>query len=238
MIPLKPVASAHPLAAEFHRLEVKASALGRKQFSWWPDWRDECVAIIGSGPSVKKVNLEVLRDRIHVIAINNGLQLCPWADVLYSCDGPWWRLNKGAPQFAGLKLTHDKTACREFPGVQLVTIEKVHGDDLLLDQPSFIGAGGNSGFQAINLAVQFGATAVMLIGFDCSIEFGAHWHGRHPSPLTNPCESNIKRWKKAIDGAAPLLNTLGIDVINCSQQSALACYPKMSIEDGLARWGL
>ena len=215
----------------------KAAELGPSTVPWWQDWRGECCAIIAAGPSAKKAPVELLRDRIHVIAINESYRLAPWAEILYSCDFAWWSQHKGARDFKGLRLCHDLRACNEF-GLHRVMIESVGSNELLLDRPSYVGAGGNSGFQALNLAVQFGATGIMLIGVDCSLDHGQHWHGRHPYPMSNPAENNVQRWRTAFEGIAARLAALGIDVVNCSAISKLTQYPKCSIEEGLDRWGL
>jgi hypothetical protein len=111
-------------------------------------------------------------------------------------------------------------------------------DDILLDRPTYVGAGGNSGFQVFNLAVQFGATGIMLVGVDCNLDHGLHWHGRHPMPMSNPMESNVARWRKAFDGAAARVAQLGVDVVNCSANSKLTGYPKATIAEALERWQL
>jgi hypothetical protein len=214
-----------------------AAEIGPTTVPWWQDWRGECVAIIGSVPSAKQQPIELLRDRIHVIAINNSYKLAPWADVLYSCDYAWWMAHKGAKDFAGLRLSHDRRACGEY-GLQRINIEHVSSNDLTLDKPTYVGAGGNSGFQALNLALQFGATGVMLIGIDCSLDHGTHWHGNHPMPMSNPIHINVTRWIQAFDGAAPRIRKLGIDVVNCSPASKLTQYPKMTIAEALERWQL
>src|SRR5262245_24717747 len=213
-----------------------AAELGPGAVSWWQDWRGECVAIIGAGPSAKTADIEQLRDRIHVIAVNESYRLAPWAEIVYSCDFAWWQLHKGLVEFTGLKLTHDSVACKHYPALQHVIIENVSSDKILLERPSHIGAGGNSGFQAANLAVQFGATGILLVGIDCNLEHGEHWHGRHPAQMNNPAQSNVKRWRGAWEGAAGALQALGVDVVNCSPISALQNYPKMTIDEALARW--
>jgi hypothetical protein len=215
----------------------KAAELGPSTLPWWQDWRGECCAIVASGPSAKTAPVDLLRDRIHVIAINDSFRLAPWADILYSCDFAWWAQHKGAREFKGLRLSHDLRACNEF-GLHRVMIEKVGSNELLLDRPSYVGAGGNSGFQALNLAVQFGATGVMLIGVDCNLEHGGHWHKNHPMPMSNPAENNVQRWRIAFDGVAPSLAALGVDVVNCSPISKVTQYPKLSIAEALDRWQL
>lgn len=65
------------------------------------------------------------------------------------------------------------------------------------------------------------------------IDRGLHWHGKHGKGLNNPMEKNVERWRRAIDGVAPILAALGIKAANCSAVSALAAYPKMSLEEAL-----
>jgi hypothetical protein len=48
-----------------------------------------------------------------------------------------------------------------------------------------VGGGGNSGFQAVNLAAQFGASRIILIGFDMTDRGGKHWYGRNHWPMSN-----------------------------------------------------
>jgi hypothetical protein len=136
------------------------------------------------------------------------------------------------PGFAGLKITADRAAARRW-GLNAVTLEK-NVDRLLTDRPGLIGWGGNSGFHAMNMAVQFGVRALILVGFDMRLDRGLHWHGRHPRGLNNPTEGTVARWRRVVDGAAPRLAELGVTVINTSTISALGAYPKMSLEEALA----
>lgn len=109
---------------------------------------------------------------------------------------------------------------------------------MLFDEPGVIGSGGNSGFQALNIAAQFGATRIMLIGFDMHAASGLHWHGPHGRGLINPNTVNFVKWRNRLDAAAPLIRSMGIDVVNVSADSALCNYPKRSIEDAMTRWRL
>jgi hypothetical protein len=110
----------------------------------------------------------------------------------------------------------------------------VRNDDRLqTGERGVIGWGGNSGFHAINLAVQFGVSKIILIGFDMRIDQGLHWHGKHERGLNNPTKSNVKRWRNCVDGAAATLTSMGITVINASPVSALRNYPKMDLIEAL-----
>jgi hypothetical protein len=176
-----------------------------------------------------------LRGRFKVIAIKQSFDLVPWADVVYGCDPAWWRHRKGLPEYNGLKLAW-AGANLDYPGVKPVQIVKdgrgKYRDELQAGPLYTVGGGGNSGFQALNLAVQFGATRILLVGYDMTDASGVHWYGRNDWPMANnPNQSNFKRWTAAFDSAAPVLKGWGVEVIHCSLHSALECFPKKSIED-------
>jgi hypothetical protein len=203
---------------------------------WWPDWRDETVAIVASGPSAKKAGVELLQDKVRVVAINESWRLVPWADALYGCDTKWWTLHDGVRIFKGLKISAELEACKIYKDIKKITITNVRSDELCIDRLGYVGAGGNSGFQCLNLVVQFGVKRILLVGYDMRIDLGEHWHHRHPMPLSNPHpQDNLPRWRRAIDGIAARLEEMGVTVINCSLVSLLKAYPKMSIEEAL-RW--
>lgn len=56
--------------------------------------------------------------------------------------------------------------------------------------------GVNSGAQAISLAAESGAEVVVLVGYDCSLQNGLHWHGAHPQALRNPTQVSISKWQQ------------------------------------------
>lgn len=178
---------------------------------------------MASGPSAKDVPLRRLRGMAKFLAVNESWRLCPWADALYACDGAWWRRSGGVPEFSGAKLTYEIAAARQF-GLTRIAIDR--GNNAILAGGDAIGDGGNSGFQALNLAINWCAKRILLVGFDMTIAAGEHWHGRHPAGLNNPRQATIKRWLSAQWTTPP-----GVKIINCNPESALAAYPKMSFED-------
>lgn len=203
----------------------------------WPDWTGKAVAIIASGPSTKKADVELLKDRLPVLAVKKNVELAPWAEVVYGCDFPWWKSVRGLPDFKGLKLSYDPRT-HAADGVQKVDIS-LKDDRILAEKVGLIGAGGNSGFQALNLAVQFGAKRVLLIGFDMQDRSGVHWYGRNNwQSGNNPSESNFRRWRAAFQAAVPDLEKLGVEVINASPVTDLTCFPRRGVADTLKQWGL
>ena len=156
----------------------------------------------------------------------------PWADAVYGCDGPWWKSRNGLPDFHGLKLAHDTSVCIAYRDVH--KIEVVDHDQMLFDEPGVVGSGGNSGFQAINLAVQFGARRILLAGFDMHGAGGVHWYGRNRwKDATNPDDVRYVRWRKVLGVQAKVLARMGIEVVNVSPSSALTCFPHQPLDQAL-----
>lgn len=202
--------------------------------AWFPDWRGDAIAIVASGPSTKRANVASLRGRLKIIAIKENVELCPWADVVYGCDAAFWRNAMGLPNFRGLKIAYRSPSSL----VHSIRIaEKQHR--ILTAEPGVIGSGGNSGFQALNLAIQFGATRILLIGFDMSDRHGVHWYGRSQGDgRTQPAEWNFVPWRKAFHVAACQMAGLGVQVLNASPLTTLTCFPIVTVENALKEWRL
>lgn len=91
--------------------------------------------------------------------------------------------------------------------------------------------GGNSGYQAINLAYLFGASVIVLLGFDCSPSKSgeAHWFGQHGPQLTR--QQPFALWQAKFPLLARDLEIEGVRVINASRSTALDCFERMALED-------
>jgi hypothetical protein len=203
----------------------------------WPDWSGETAVIVGTGPSANAEPLDIIRGRARVIVIKSTWRLAPWADVLYGIDRGWWIANKGVPSFKGLRVSPSPTICRIYPEVREIRLKaRAH---LITGKTGVIGCGlksggGHSGFQAINLAVQFGATRVLLVGFDMTLRGGAHWSKDYRG-VSKPDAGRVETWRREMDECAPQFRTLGIEVINCAMASALTAYRKQPLGEAIGR---
>jgi hypothetical protein len=83
----------------------------------------------------------------------------------------------------------------------------------------------------MNIAVLMGVSRVLLLGVDLSDRHGTHWFGDHPPGLQK--RSPYATFIRAFTTAAPVLAGMGVDVINCSESSALTCFRKMRVEDAI-----
>lgn len=89
---------------------------------------------------------------------------------------------------------------------------------------------GNSGASCISLAAEGGAKRIVLLGFDVQKSEGkTHWHGDHPPTLGNA--GQISRWHDKFAEQSKALKHL--EIINCSRETALTCYPRANLEDVL-----
>jgi hypothetical protein len=160
--------------------------------------------------------------------------------VVYGCDPAWWKSVQGLPNFHGLKIAWSGAAL-EYPDVRKVEIAKegkrVYSWSLHPAPGSPIGGGGSSAFQALNLALQWGARKIILVGCDNTDAHGLHWYGRNNwQHANNPDAGCFRRWNEAFDAAPRVLREIGAEVINCSPLTALKTFPVMSIEDALKRF--
>lgn len=186
-------------------------------------WPQATVVVAGTGPSLTAADLAYCRDRARVIVVNNAWTLAPWADVLYAADDKFWRWQNGVPQFQGLKYTIDP--CRKvWPGLQVV---KNTGHTGLERASTGVRTGYNSGYQAINLAVHFGASRIVLLGFDMH---GSHFFGSHPDGSRPPFAMCLQAFTTLVEP----LREAGVEILNCTPGSKITAFPSARLEDVFA----
>ncbi|WP_447639577.1 hypothetical protein [Pandoraea norimbergensis] len=175
-------------------------------------WIQEVAVCIGGGPSLRQDDCDLVqRSGARVIAVNSSWRAAPFADVIYAGDAAWWRANASAIWVDAERWTCSAVAAREF-GLNLHEAAGAY----------------NSGLRSIELAAQFGARRIVLIGFDCSVRDGSHWHGNHPS-TKNPNAALCELWKRQFSQ----LRLGGTEIINASRQSEIECFERQSLEQAL-----
>ena len=178
---------------------------------------------IASGTSLTKEDVNYCQGKASVYVVNNCYQIAPWADVLYACDEEWWDHYK--PEFAGAKWTLNENASKKY---NLNYIE--HDAEALFCDKERIATGNNGGFQALNLAFIHGFRRILLLGYDFQ-NSGQHWHGRHKGRLHK--SPDMRRWIRHMENAYPLMQNAGLEVINCSRDTAINCFPRKAITEVL-----
>lgn len=178
-----------------------------------------------------------MQGKVKTIVINRAFELAPWADVVYGCDAGFWRAYPKALECQGVKVCYDSEFCALHQDLNNVKVEfshKISSEPGVLGSGGICGAGGNSGFQALNLALQFGANPILLLGYDMTDKAGLHFHGKHPPPLQNPSPDMFDRWRSAFNKAEAGLRSQGIKILNCTPRGTLNMFQKMSLEEALS----
>lgn len=211
------------------------------EWSVEPEWKGETAAILASGPSLTREQCEMVRGKCRVIAVNNqgidtdcdGVRVpafAPWADILYAADSKWWRCyHDRALKFAGRKVTVRPT----LPWAEVYSLKQSIEHPTYDPRPTHLVSGGNSGYQAVHLAVHLGATRILLLGFDMKDGRNRrrHWFGNHPEKLNS--RGNYAGWMRAFDKFARVLQAMDIEVLNCTPDSALRCFRRSTLEVAL-----
>lgn len=160
------------------------------------------IVLLAPGPSMSQVLADSLRGEI-VGAVSNCFELAPWAEFLVAQDRQWWQKYPEALAFRGRKFTGNRLV----PGVERV-------------ERSF--SNWNSGVLALQACVWLGAKRVRLYGFDMQ---GTHYFGPYLNGLGNTTAARRAVHLKQYTDWARRNST--IEVINCTQGSALKCFPML-----------
>lgn len=201
---------------------------------FWPIprlWPGSTVVSIGGGPSLTQDQVDKVRGRAKVIAINDAYRLAPWADLFYFCDFRWFEWHRhGLLPLGGIKVTLENNYISGH-GIKCIRNRGVTG--LWLSPPDGVCTGRNSGFQVINLAVLLGAKRILLLGYDMKVagDGRKHWFGDHPRPTP---EGAFATMLPCFDTIVDKLAELGVEVVNVTPGSALETFPKMTLDEALA----
>lgn len=170
---------------------------------------------IASGPSLTRSDCETaLHSGYPVIAVNSSWQMVPECHHIFGADYLWWAHHFDTLPSSATLWTQSQRAHSQY--------------GLNFFRPTDNGP-FNSGQRAVQLAAYLGATRVVLLGYDCSLEKGPHWHGKHPAPMHNPAPCEVGRWHN--DFYSLVSELPGVKIINASRHTALTCFPGSTIED-------
>lgn len=147
--------------------------------------------------------------------------------MIYACDRLWWlQYAKRVRQVCSGEFWTINQNAAKVEGLNLVVGERGAGVSRC---PNTVMEGGNSGYQAVGLALLFGASRVVLLGYDMQFTGGKkHWHRDHAK--SNPTPSAMKNW---LGNFNLLASQSPAPIINCSRATALACFPRMGLHEAL-----
>lgn len=188
------------------------------------------IVILGGGPSLTQTQIDLVRGKARVIAINNAYLRAPWADVLYAPDGRWWRKHAAAPDLLAFER---QRCCLDATGYAGPHRLRYRRDVVWSDDPREIGRceHGHAGYQALNMAALAGGDPIVLLGYDAHDSGPANWHNEHPWERARNVSAKMRR---SFEMAKSEFARRGLRVINCSPGSAIDTFPQMTLEEAIA----
>jgi hypothetical protein len=190
--------------------------------------------IIGTGPSLTPEAIEQINaSDMLKFGCNKVFEVIPNLTALLGCNHEFWTHYWDEVKSLPCDLWTSHPESKE--GHPLRHIRGLWADGLSTD-PEFIHYGHSSGYQLINLALHYGVTEFVLIGYDLKYPAGynghqrqaggnRHFFGEYPKELQHWTRFNIGD-NGELNGLLECYRTIksddyGIRIINCSPGSAL-----------------
>jgi len=160
------------------------------------------------------------------------------ADHLYAADSHWWKYHIAdvARDFEGKCWSCEPSGDTNWKTKNDVPDPAAWGIEILRHalepglsrDKTLVHGGGNSGYQAINLAYHLGARCIILLGFDMQSHSGkTHWFGDHPKIFK--ADTNYSRFLDAFRTIQP--DQYGLQIINCSRKTALQAFTVCNLDE-------
>lgn len=172
-------------------------------------------ALLAPGPSATAEQAQAVHDSgIPLGCIGNAFQLAPHAKFIAATDGKWWRTYPEAKSRDCKRFSmHIVSGCKQV---------KISGIGIC-----------NSGVLGLECAKREGATRILLLGFDMR---GSHFFGPYKNGLSNTSEQKRRVHLRQYAHWAKL--NPKIEVVNCTENSALTCFPMARLDEYLSQTSL
>lgn len=187
--------------------------------------------ILGTGPSLNDQREDIFRlsrEGYLIFGVNNTYQDFP-LDVWIACDPKWHNIY--SPVIGNFDKWHwDNEICNKYGYKYVMGVWR----DGLSKNKNQIHYGHSSGYQALGLAVHYGASEFYLCGFDMSYNGQRHYFtglsdkdGEYPESIRqySRFDGLIKQYE-----TIPKINP-DLKIFNCSKNSGLKCFPYQDIEE-------
>lgn len=190
------------------------------------------------GPSTYSPFLSPIHGK-HVIAINNAYLIGSWIDVMFFGDCKWYPANADAlSKFPGLKLT----SCARFKkpheicnGIRFLAWDHEKGFGIST-KPDMVAWNLNSGAASVSIAHHLGVKRIILLGFDMKLDEKkkSHWHGAYGTSKNPKMVPHFQKQMFGFEFIARDAQSLGIEIINASPDSAITHFPKITVKELLS----
>lgn len=191
------------------------------------EWPGERCFVLCGGESIKAQGAYIPRLQGRVIAVKHGVLLRPDADVLlFAGERPAEIAPPLLKAFKGQYIVVRGRGHQVFPSTAK-RVGRPPTHERFCDDPTLV-CGFDAGTSAINLAMHFGATEIILLGYDMK---GGRWFtGKMAHYLPNPPESDFQRHMGPLPSLAADAKAHGIRIVNCSPISRVTCFEQQPLE--------
>jgi hypothetical protein len=196
-----------------------------------PYWDDRPVAVVAGGPSLRGFDFERLRGA-HVLAVNGEIFNIPWADAAFGLDMPRfveWRERLTDQRSRIYWAVPEDQLDGPPPSKNITFLRRLQGEALSENPSEIIYSGGTSGFGALGcgalqVCLHKRAKRIVLFGYDYDDD------GRH----NDKRRASWEAWARHFEVYVPLLTARGISVMNACPTSAIRCFQRVTLDDGVS----
>lgn len=192
-------------------------------------WEGERCFVICGGASLKKHKALIPKLEGRVIAVKEGVLLRPDADVaFFAGEHPEIIAPPLLKVFKGQYVVVRGRGHTVFPPTAK-RIWRTGTHDRWSADPTKV-AGLDAGTSAINLAILFGATEIVLLGYDMG---GGRWFDakKRGHPLPSIPQAHFDRHLAPLPALAEDARRKGIRILNASPTSRVKCFECCDLED-------
>lgn len=222
-------------------LEWFAPELRGEYYSLPRMYDGQTVFVLGGGPSIKHLNMKLVKDR-PVVGCNDAFKLDPkgeWVDWLVFGDKRWFAWNR---EELALWPNRERVVCcvpqlldgvaEAWPWLKVLRRDEARFG-LSVEQDTVCWNRGTGG-TAINVAYLLGAPRIVLLGFDMRVVDSEHnWHAYHQKEERPQIYQNsVRPFLKPMSDA---MKVTGLQIANATPGSALDVFPIVRLEELLEK---
>lgn len=187
------------------------------------EWLGEACFVLCGGPSLRAQRELVQQLPGPIIAVKHAALLRPDADVLFwSGEHAETLAPPVLSVFRGQRIVVRGKGHHVFP-LEAKRVGRTDRHYELCDDPTRV-SGYDTGTSAINLAYHFGATTIVLVGYDQT--------GPSGSPgMPQPSKATFDTHMLPLPLFAEDAKRKGIQIVNCSTISRVTCFERGNLED-------
>lgn len=190
------------------------------------EWNNERCFILCSGESIGPQAQMIQKLQGRFVAVKHGILLRPDADVLFLAgEGTVTFETELIHKFRGRYVI---VRSKHHPGLpqSVLRVARAKDHTTLCELTDHV-SGWDTGTSAINLAYHFGASTIVLLGYDM---VGGHFCEH---PLAKIPEDHFRRHMEPLKALNADAKRKGIRIVNCSPISRVTAFEKQPLESFL-----